>query len=80
MTTIKPRSDELTRLTKDHLEEKSFGFSDGRVGFTHRGGTFGEIKIEDAINGNWIIRDRADGSVSEYESIDGLIDDGWVLD
>lgn len=80
MEEAKTWSEGLRKTTKELLEESTFPPMPGGVPMRHFDHAFGLIKIEDALNHNWVIKDRSTGKVSKYDSVDDLINDGWAID
>ncbi len=73
-------SAELQALTREHLRQKTFEMSPDGVALKHADGAFGVMALADAVNGTWQIRERKDGTVHRFRSLDDLIAAGWVLD
>ncbi len=80
-------SKEQNEITRDVLERVdivafSFDASGVNKGCTlnHLNGSYGYIKLEDALASNWRIFDyKTDEQLGKYNSVDDIIKSGWKV-
>lgn len=74
-------SDELIARTIELCTDKTFslGNPDG-VCFKSWSDQYGFVRYEDALKDRWLVHIRETDQTVEYDTIDQLVGDGWVLD
>ena len=79
MEDTKRESEEAREITRTMLAGKSFGLGPEGIEFKHRGHRNGLMKIEDAMNNQWIITAWERREPEPFDSIEDLIENSWVL-
>lgn len=79
--TIREWSDELIQISKNALEDLTFGCDPRRgvVCLKKNDGSSGVISLENALNHVYHVVDD-DGNAETFSTVDDLIEAGWVLD
>ena len=68
------------QATREAIEEQTFGIRDEKVYFKHIDGTFGLMAAADLIAGHYVVHDPMGEQIASFESIDALLNAGWILD
>jgi len=71
-----------TRDVLENLTVSAFSRPEGCC-LKNSDGRFGTIALNDALNGNYLVRlrgDDAENAILQYDSMEMLIADGWVVD
>ena len=79
MEDTKRESEEAREITRTMLAGKSFGLGPEGIEFKQQGHRHGLMKIEDAMNNLWIITGRESRKPEPFDSIEDLIENGWLL-
>jgi len=68
------------QATREAIEEQTFGIRDEKVYFKHIDGTFGWMAAADLIAGHYVVHGPMGEQIASFESIDALLNAGWILD
>ena len=72
-------SDQAIEYTREQLTNATFGSREGKVYFKHQTDNYGYIKVAD-IYKNWTIHFLMKDCSVTFNSMDEMIEAGWVLD
>ena len=73
-------SADAQQATREAIEEQTFGIRDEKVYFKHIDGTFGLEAAADLIAGHYVVHDQMGEQIARFESIEALLNAGWILD
>lgn len=73
-------SEEARQTTRETIENQDFGVRNGKVYFKHVDRRFGVIPAGDIIAGRYVVYDPKGERIDGFESIETLLNAGWVLD
>lgn len=73
-------SEDLRQLTRDIVSEYRFVPRSDEVRFKNHDGRFGLIALSDVLADRLLLVDSEDATEKRYDSVDDLLDDGWVVD
>ncbi len=73
-------SDNLRQLTREIVSEYRFVPRGDEVRFKNSDGRFGFIGVSDMLADRLLLVDSKDAQENHYDSVDDLLNDGWVVD
>ncbi len=80
MLVTAPWSDEARAATRAALSTQSSLPIGKGIAFKHANGPFALMTDDDGLAGRLVLTDRRSGAVATFQTVDALLDAGWVVD